>query len=112
MRESDTPSVLSPGTFSTLAPVTTEPTELLVAPGLARTLEKKSSAVAFALHGNPFTFTSATCERAGVGRVRVCTAVGVAHCVCVRTWGHMACGGSMRARAQIRQALVLWCSGE
>jgi len=60
MRDSETPSVFSPGTFSMLAPVTTEPDVVLVAPGFARMLEKKSSAVADALHGNPFTFTSAS----------------------------------------------------
>ena len=59
MRARETPRVLRPGTFSTLAPVTTAPVVVLAAaPGLASTPEKKSSAVAFALHGNPFTFTS------------------------------------------------------
>lgn len=40
MRASDTPRVLSPGILSTLANVTTDPTELLITAGLARPLKK------------------------------------------------------------------------
>jgi hypothetical protein len=42
--------VLSPRIFSTLAPVTTEPAGRVMVPGFAMTLEKKSSAVAFAMY--------------------------------------------------------------
>ncbi|WRX23867.1 hypothetical protein QQP08_017006 [Theobroma cacao] len=59
MRERETPRVLRPGIFSTLAPVTSDPMVLLVKPGLARPAKKKSSAPTLEgfLQGNPFTFT-------------------------------------------------------
>lgn len=60
MRASDTPRVLSPGIFGTLASVTTEPVGVLVTPGLAITSEWKSAAETFAaLHGYPLIFISA-----------------------------------------------------
>jgi hypothetical protein len=57
----DMPRVLSPGTFSTFAAVTAEPTGLPVLPGRDSTLEKKSSAVTFSglLQGNPLTRSAA-----------------------------------------------------
>lgn len=61
MRDMDTPRVFSPGIFSTLAPVTREPMVLLVAPGVASPLKKKSASVTFAagLQANPFSLTPA-----------------------------------------------------
>ena len=60
MRERDTPSVLSPGIFSTLAPVTSEPKMLSAALGLANMSEKKSDAFTLdaGLHVKPLTFTA------------------------------------------------------
>ena len=57
MRESETPRVLRPGIFWTLAAVTREPKVLLVRPGLAKPPKEKSSADMFAtlLHVNPLT---------------------------------------------------------
>jgi hypothetical protein len=61
MRDTDTPSVLSPGSVRTSAGVTADPSALPVLPGLASALEKKSSAVTFSglLHGNPFSRSAA-----------------------------------------------------
>jgi len=57
MRERETPSVLSPGRFITLAPVTKAPNVLLVRPGFASACEKKSRDVTLAasLQGKPLT---------------------------------------------------------
>ena len=59
MRDSETPRVLRPGIFSTLAAVTREPKVLLVRPGLAKPSKEKSAAEMFAmaLQVNPLTFT-------------------------------------------------------
>ena len=57
-RDSDTPSVLRPEIFCTLAAVTTDPIKLLGTPSLARPSKKKSDALIFAasLHAYPFSF--------------------------------------------------------
>jgi len=59
MRESETPRVLRPGIFWTLAAVTREPKVLLVRPGLTKPSKKKSAAEMFVklLHVNPLTLT-------------------------------------------------------
>ena len=61
----ETPSVLSPGSFSTFAAITMEPTGLPVLPGNASAAEKKSSAVTFSglLHGNPFSLIAAVFKK-------------------------------------------------
>lgn len=53
--------MLRPGIFSTLAPVTTEPMVLFVAPGVARPMKEKSVTVIIAagLQVKPFTLIAA-----------------------------------------------------
>lgn len=60
-RDIEMPKVLRPGIFSTLAVVTTDPTEPVIFPGFARPSKAKSEAVMFAslLHAKPLTSTPA-----------------------------------------------------